>query len=273
MSKSAYDINDLLRVMARLRDPDTRCPWDIRQDFRSIVPSTLEECYELAEAIEREDYPHVAEELGDVLFQVIFYSQLGHEQGLFSFNQVVDTLVSKLLRRHPHVFSEGQIEGIVTDRASVESVKQSWEQIKQGERRGKSQPGILDDVPVALPALPRAQKLQKRAAHVKFDWSDTEAVLAKLDEEVAELREAIQQGDAPAVEDEMGDLLFSCVNLSRHLHLDAEATLRKASSKFEQRFAAMEQLAAAEATRLEQCSPAQLDDLWIKAKSAEPGAR
>lgn len=267
MSESAYDIDDLLRVMARLRDPDTGCPWDIRQDFRSIVPSTLEECYELAEAIEHEDYPHVAEELGDVLFQVIFYSQLGCEQGLFSFSQVVDTLVGKLLRRHPHVFDEGRIEGVVASRTSIESVKQSWEAIKQGERKGKSQPGILDDVPVALPALPRAQKLQKRAAQVNFDWPDTESVLVKLEEEIAELREAMRQSDAPAVEEEMGDLLFSCVNLSRHLRLDAEASLRRASIKFERRFQVMEKQAAAQATGLEQCSPEQLDALWIIAKS------
>lgn len=272
MSGSLYDIDDLLRVMARLRDPETGCPWDIRQDFHSIVPSTLEECYELAEAIEQEDFPHVAEELGDVLFQVIFYAQLGRERGLFSFSEVVDTLVSKLLRRHPHVFANGQIEGVVLDRSSIESVKQSWEAIKQSERSSKFQPGILADVPVALPALPRAQKLQKRAAQVNFDWPDTESVLLKLEEEIGELREAIRLVDAAGVEEEMGDLLFSCVNLSRHLQLDAEATLRRASNKFEQRFQAMETSATVASTSLRQLTPAQLDALWNEAKNSESGS-
>lgn len=268
-AKKPYQLADLLRVMARLRDPQGGCPWDIRQDFQSIVPSTLEECYELAEAIEQEDFPHVAEELGDVLFQVIFYAQLGAERELFSFDTVVDTLVSKLIRRHPHVFADGEIEGVVTQRTSVESVKASWEAIKRGERRAKSQAGVLADVPVALPALPRAQKLQKRAAQVNFDWPEVDSVLAKLEEEIAELREAMAAHQQDNIAEEMGDVLFSCVNLSRHLGLDAEATLRRANSKFERRFLAMEASANAADKGLNTLSAAELESLWEAAKAQE----
>jgi nucleoside triphosphate diphosphatase len=268
MARQPYTIDDLLRVMERLRDPETGCPWDLRQDFRSIVPSTLEECYELAEAIEHGDFPHVAEELGDVLFQVIFYAQLGREQGLFTFGAIVDTLVEKLLRRHPHVFAGGEIEAIADGRASVEDVKESWESIKEAERHARSRPGILADVPLALPALPRAQKLQRRAARVKFDWPEAGAVLAKLREEIDELEQALAGEGAEAVREEMGDLLFSCVNLARHLRLDAEASLRQASAKFERRFRLMETLAGEAGSTLEGMDAEALDELWERAKGA-----
>ena len=266
--RSVYDINDLIRVMERLRDPEHGCPWDIKQDFKSIVPSTLEECYELAHAIEQEDFHHVGEELGDVLFQVIFYAQLGREQGLFSFNEIVNTLVEKLVRRHPHVFAGGDIEGVVEGDTSVEEVNANWEAIKARERGAREQHGILDDVPVALPALPRAQKLQKRAAGVGFDWPDTAPVVAKLEEELEELRQALEVDDPCAIREEVGDLLFTCVNLSRHLKLDAEATLRESSSKFERRFTEMEQLAAAAGTSLESLDDTALDALWERSKGA-----
>ena len=269
MSKYQYQLTDLLRVMARLRDPETGCPWDVRQDFRSIVPSTLEECYELAQAIEHDDFPHVAEELGDVLFQVVFYAQLGRERELFSFESIVDTLVTKLLRRHPHVFADGDIEAVAVDRTAIEAVNETWEKIKQAERKAKSQPGVLADIPVALPALPRAQKLQKRAARVNFDWPDASAVLAKLEEEVAELRQAMACGDSSDIEDEMGDLLFSCVNLARHLKLDAETNLRQANSKFERRFRAVEARARASGQALQQLSAEELDSLWEAVKAEE----
>lgn len=265
----AYELADLLRVMERLRDPETGCPWDVRQDFRSIVPSTLEECYELAQAIEHEDYPHVAEELGDVLFQVVFYAQLGREQSLFDFESIVDVLVRKLLRRHPHVFRDGDIEGVVSERASVEDVKHTWEAIKQDERQEKSLPGILADVPVALPALPRAQKLQKRAARVNFDWPAPEAVLAKLEEEIAELRAALAANNEAHVAEEVGDILFTSVNLARKLGLDAESGLRHATAKFERRFAAMEARVTASGERLAEYNPKQLDALWEAAKRQE----
>ena len=261
-----YDIDDLIRVMERLRDPETGCPWDIKQDFKSIVPSTLEECYELAHAIEQEDFHHVGEELGDVLFQVIFYAQLGREQGLFSFAEIVNTLVEKLVRRHPHVFAGGEIEAVVEGSTSVEEVNANWEAIKSAERGAREQHGVLDDVPVALPALPRAQKLQKRAAGVGFDWRDATPVLAKLDEELQELREALVAGNPAAIREEMGDLLFTCVNLSRHLKIDSETALRESSSKFERRFRQMEQLAAAADTPLEALDDAALDALWEQAK-------
>jgi len=265
----AYQLADLLRVMERLRAPGTGCPWDLRQDFRSIVPSTLEECYELAHAIEHADYPHVAEELGDVLFQVVFYAQLGREQGLFDFDTVVDGLVRKLLRRHPHVFRDGQIEGVVDERATVDSVKHSWEAIKQDERQEKSLSGALADVPVALPALPRAQKIQKRAARVNFDWDDAAAVLAKLEEEIAELRSALAAGEPEQIAEEMGDILFSGVNLVRKLGLDAEASLRHATGKFEQRFNAMERRAGESGRSLAEHSPGELDALWEALKQEQ----
>jgi ATP diphosphatase len=268
MAEVRYRLADLLRLMERLRDPEHGCPWDLRQDFRSIVPSTLEECYELAEAIEHEDYPHVAEELGDVLFQVVFYAQLGRERELFSFDSIVDGLVTKLVRRHPHVFADGDIEGIVQGESSIEAVKQTWEAIKRSERQDKSQSGILADVPSALPALPRAQKLQKRAATVDFDWPDADSVLAKLEEEISEIREAMRARDDTAIEEEMGDILFTCANLSRHLGLDAEAQLRAASSKFERRFRAMEARAAAQGHVLAGLSEAELDALWEAVKAA-----
>ena len=268
MARQPYTIDDLLRVWERLRDPDTGCPWDLRQDFHSIVPSTLEESYELAEAIERVDYPHVAEELGDVLFQVIFYAQLGREQALFAFDTIVDTLVEKLVRRHPHVFAGGEIEGIVPARASVEDVKESWESIKEAERHAKSRPGVLADVPLALPALPRAQKLQRRAARVNFDWPEAGAVLSKLREEIDELEQALAGEGPDAVREEMGDLLFTCVNLARHLGLDAEGTLRQASTKFERRFRAMEALAGEAGGSLEGLDAEALEALWGQVKAA-----
>ena len=262
----SYSIEDLLRVMQRLRDPQTGCPWDLRQDFQSIVPSTLEECYELAQAIEHEDYGHVAEELGDVLFQVIFYAQMGSERDLFSFASVVDTLVEKLVRRHPHVFADGQIEGVVGDSATVDQVNESWENIKQREREARSQTGIMADVPVALPALPRAQKLQKRAARHNFDWRSSAAVLDKLQEEILELRHALEANSEAAIAEEMGDVLFSCVNLSRHLGLDAETSLRHASDKFERRFQHMETAAEQSGADFSALTEPEMDALWEAAK-------
>ncbi len=264
----SYSLPDLLRVMERLRDPETGCPWDLQQDFRSIVPSTLEECYELAHAIEQDDFEHIAEELGDVLFQVVFYAQLGRERDLFSFEQVVSSLVEKLVRRHPHVFAGGRIEGIVQADVEVGQVNATWEAIKQEERGARALHGALDDVPVALPALPRAQKLQKRAARTGFDWADSAGALKKLEEELEELRSALATGNTESIGEEMGDLLFSCVNVCRHLRLDAERTLRDASSKFERRFRYMEAAAASEGLDMSALDDAALDALWERAKGA-----
>lgn len=262
-----YVLGDLLRVMEQLRDPKTGCPWDIEQTFSSIVPSTLEECYELAAAIEQEDYPHVAEELGDVLFQVMFYAQLGREQNLFNFDDIVHTLVDKLIRRHPHVFGKDSAEMDENDSMSVDQVLQSWEKIKQSEREAKSQSSVLADVPLALPALPRAQKLQKRAAGTGFDWTNPSQVLEKLQEEIQELQAAVAEESAESIEDEMGDVLFSCVNLARHLNVDAETSLRRSSMKFESRFALMENLANARGHALEEMDHQALDILWQQVKS------
>ena len=266
MTEVGHSLKDLLRVMQRLRDPATGCPWDLAQNFRSIVPSTLEECYELAQAIEHEDYDHVAEELGDVLFQVIFYAQLGEEQHLFSFDTIVTILVAKLLRRHPHIFAGGEIEGVVGDRSTVDEVKQSWETIKRSERRGRDQSEVLADIPLALPALSRAQKVQKRAAQVNFDWKDAASVFEKMSEELDELRHALSGGQPQDIHDEMGDVLFTCVNLARHLGLDAEESLRHSTDKFEQRFRLMEVSADASGSDQGDLNAAQLDQLWQLAK-------
>jgi ATP diphosphatase len=263
-----YSLVDLLRIMQRLRDPDSGCPWDIQQDFRSILPSTLEECYELAEAIEQGDFDHVEDELGDVLFQVVFHAQMGSELGLFDFDSVVDRLAGKLIRRHPHVFADGAIEGVVGERSSVDQVKQSWEDIKQREREGRAQEGVLADVPRALPALPRAQKLQKRAARVGFDWPSPEPVFDKLAEEVAELRAALADDDAGAARDELGDILFTCVNLARHLGIDAEEALRGSSARFESRFRLMEALSRDAGSAIESLDMEAMDALWERAKRA-----
>lgn len=260
-----YGVADLLRVMQRLRDPEQGCPWDLQQDFSTIVPSTLEEAYELVEAIEHGDYPHLAEELGDLLFQVIFYAQMGQERGLFDFPHIVDTLVDKLVRRHPHVFANGEIEGVVTSTTSVGEVKQSWEAIKQEERAARSQHGVLDDIPLALPALSRAQKVQKRAANVGFDWRDVDGVFDKLVEELEELAAARGEGKA-RLEEELGDLIFTCVNLARHSGIDAEAALRRATRKFEQRFGEVEQRVSQAGGRVDETPLEELDKLWEAAK-------
>lgn len=269
MNPKLYSLDDLLRIMQRLRDPDTGCPWDRVQTFATIVPSTLEECYELAAAIEAGDYPHLEDELGDVLFQVIFYAQLGSEERLFDFSSVVNALAEKLLRRHPHVFADGKIEGVVQESSDTHAVKERWEEIKASERAEKALKSALDDVPVALPALPRAQKLQKRAKNVGFDWNSIDAVFAKLDEERAELEAAIANRNEAQIEEELGDVLFTCVNLARHLKLDAESALRRASSKFERRFRSMEELADQNSRRLVEMESDVLEEYWQMAKSLD----
>ncbi|MCZ6829906.1 MAG: nucleoside triphosphate pyrophosphohydrolase [Gammaproteobacteria bacterium] len=267
-AKRVYSIQDLLRVMDRLRDREDGCPWDLAQDFDSIVASTLEECYELVAAIEQGDFSHVAEELGDVLFQVVFYSQLGRERGLFDFSQIVSTLVGKLLRRHPHVFAAGEIEGVVEGDTSVQQVKLSWESIKKQERHARSQLGILADIPVALPALSRAQKVQKRAAQVGFDWDHIAEVVRKVEEELQEFVDA-EDATSARQEEEIGDLLFSCVNLARHKGLDAETALRRATRKFEGRFQRLETQLKARGLALEELTAPVLEEHWRRAKSGD----
>jgi ATP diphosphatase len=265
LAENNYRLEDLLRLMQRLRDPEGGCPWDLAQDFDSIVASTLEEAYELVSAIEHRDFDHMAEELGDLLFQVVFYAQLAAERGLFDFAQIVEQLVTKLIRRHPHVFAEGALEGVVADSASVEEVNQSWEAIKRQERLGRKQTSLLADIPLALPALTRAQKLQKRAAVVGFDWPDLGGVLQKLDEEMAEFAAAEKEG-AQRQEEELGDILFTLVNLARHLGVDAESTLRRANDRFEGRFSAMEEMVSATGKNMDEMNVQTLDELWERAK-------
>ena len=267
-SERNYTLQDLLRVMERLRDPDHGCPWDLAQDFESIVASTLEECHELVAAIEHGDFVHVAEELGDVLFQVVFYAQLGREKSLFDFEQVVDTLVGKLLRRHPHVFAAGEIEGKVTGDVSVQEVNRSWEAIKKVERNARSQTDVMADIPMALPALSRAQKVQKRAAQVGFDWDQITEVVRKVEEELQEFVDAGTESIARQ-EEEIGDLLFSCVNLARHAGMDAETALRRATRKFEHRFQHMENQVRANGQEIHELDLVVLEQHWQRAKTGE----
>jgi len=268
---SRYTIEDLKVLMARLREPTTGCPWDIQQTFQTIVPSTLEEAYEVAEAIEREDYTHLREELGDLLFQVIFYGQLGSEQQGFSFDDVVSDLTAKLLRRHPHVFPDGTLESRVERVGSHDTaaIKQQWEMTKQVERSAKGQGKILADVPINLPALSRAQKLQKRASGVGFDWDNLNDVVAKAEEELAELKEAIASQEREPIKEELGDLLFSVVNIARHCKTDAESLLRAGNRKFERRFGYIEARLGEKGESVANTGLAELDELWHEAKVRE----
>lgn len=264
MPTPTYTLNDLIYLMQRLRDPVDGCPWDVKQTYETIVPSTIEEAYEVADAIERGDLDHLKEELGDLLFQVIFYSQFGAEEKRFDFHEVVDTLVSKLVRRHPHVFPNENLRERYGDQPADESaIKQRWEDIKQEEREAKGVRGTLDDVPLNFPALTRAAKLQKRAARTGFDWDDVQGPIAKVREELQEVEQALAAGDMNEVEAEIGDLLFAVVNISRTLKQDPERSLRLANQKFERRFRYIEAHAP---TSIEAMSLADMDDLWGRAK-------
>jgi ATP diphosphatase len=278
----SYSLDDLKTLMARLRDPDTGCPWDARQTFASIVPHTLEEAYEVADAIERKDYPHLEDELGDLLFQVIFYSQIGQESQHFDFDSVVDNLVRKLIRRHPHVFPDGTLESRIDphNRPDEDWIKQSWERIKAEERSLKppsesAEPkGRLDGIARTLPAMARAEKLQKRAARHGFDWPDINPVFDKLHEEIDELKEAWQAandgtGERDALEDELGDVMFVCVNLARFLKVNPEQALKRTNHKFEARFRAIEAELAAQGRDMDSETLGALDAIWQSVKGVE----
>ena len=265
----SVNVEKLLTIMSMLRDESHGCPWDRKQTFQTIAPHTLEEVYEVVDTIEREDYAHLANELGDLLFQVVFYAQLGKEAGYFDFQNVVDEITTKLLQRHPHVFPEATVESFGTRPALTASqVEGNWEELKKQERQDKhgKTVSVLDDVPATLPALTRAGKLQKRAATVGFDWPDIQGVIEKCREEVEEIQEAVDSRVHEDIEGEVGDMFFTLVNLSRHLGIDPETSLRKANSKFENRFRHVEAAAKADNADLQSASLEKLESYWQQAK-------
>ena len=256
-------IDRLIQIMERLRDPDGGCPWDVAQTFATIAPYTIEEAYEVADAIERGDLDDLKGELGDLLFQVVFHARMAEEAGLFAFDDVANVMADKLERRHPHVFGD---EAAKPDAVSQ---KARWEDIKAGERVARAQHGVLDDVPVGLPALARAAKLTKRAGRVGFDWPSTDEVFDKLHEEVAELRAEIAAGDLDKAREEMGDLLFVVANLARKLEVEPEDALRGANAKFIRRFAFIEAELAKDGRTPDHSDLTEMDALWNAAKAAE----
>ena len=267
MMTPSRDIGRLLAIMAALRTPNTGCPWDLEQNFATIAPYTIEEAYEVADAIARDDLTDLKEELGDLLLQVVFHARMAEELGAFDFGDVVEVLTAKLIRRHPHVFGDQRSQ-------TPQAVEGLWERIKAQEKQAKAarggaeHAGALAGVPVALPALTRALKLQDKASKVGFDWNDPRAVLHKIREESDEI-EAALDGDATEAAGEVGDLLFAVVNLARHLRADPEAVLRQTNRKFEHRFAAIEQALAADGKKPQDATLAEMDALWDAAKARE----
>jgi ATP diphosphatase len=263
--KPSRDIARLIEIMAALRTPGSGCPWDLQQTFRTIAPFTLEEAYEVADAFARGTLDDLKDELGDLLLQVAFHARMAEEQGAFDFGDVVETVTAKLVRRHPHVFADA-------DGRTAKAVEGLWERIKLQEKagRGEAAPtGALAGVPVALPALTRALKLQDKAGKVGFDWNDPRAVLAKIREEVAEIEAELDKPDKSKATTEVGDLLFAVVNLARHLGADPEDILRQANLKFERRFGSIERALAAGGKLPKDASLAEMDALWDAAKAAE----
>ncbi len=260
--ENSRDIPKLLEIMAALRTPRTGCPWDIEQNFATIAPYTIEEAYEVADAIARGDLNGLKEELGDLLLQVVFHARMAEEQGVFDFGDVVKTIADKLIRRHPHVF--GEMRGL-----SAKEVKALWAKIKEQERAGRDAKGLLSDVPVALPGLTRATKLQNKAGSIGFDWDDVRLVLAKIREETDEIEAALEAKDGAAAKEEIGDLLFAAANLARHLGTDPEAAVRQANQKFERRFSYIEREVAQRGAKLEETSLPEMDLLWDEAKQQE----
>jgi nucleoside triphosphate diphosphatase len=273
--KPSSDITRLIEIMAALRTPNTGCPWDQEQDFASIAPYTLEEAYEVVDAIERGDLADLRDELGDLLLQVVFHARMAEEQGAFAFPDVVEAITRKLIRRHPHVF--GNIKEL-----SPEQVKALWDAIKseeKAERRAEREKlglppdshetGFLGGIPTALPALTRAQKLTAKAAKVGFDWPNASQVIDKIHEELEEVKEASSSGERDRIEDEIGDLLFSVTNLARHYGIDPESALRRTNTKFERRFGSIEQAIKRQGRDLNEASLEEMEKLWVQAKTAE----
>jgi ATP diphosphatase len=270
-------IDRLIAIMTMLRDKQHGCPWDLEQTIKSLLPYTLEEVYEVADAIENNDLVELEDELGDLLFQVIFYAQIAKEQGAFDFQDIATAITDKLVRRHPHVFPDGDVEkfGIQQD-ISAQQVVVNWEAIKELEREEKRKKGgkqvaqevesILDDLPRALPAMERARKLQKRAAQVGFDWAEIAPVLEKLKEEVAEFEEALASGDLERMSDELGDVLFATINLARHSKIEPEVALRSTNQRFETRFKWIEAALSQQDKVFKDANLEELDALWDQAK-------
>ena len=260
--------------MARLREPEYGCPWDLKQTYQSIAPFTVEEAYEVADTILREDYEHLREELGDLMFQVVFYSQMAEEEGRFQFDDVLMDLEQKLVRRHPHVFPEGTLDSRIQpgEQVAEHTIKSNWDAIKQQEKADKNQLGesILDGMPAGMSPTRRAHKLQSVVAKKGFDWQDSALVMAKLEEELGELGQEVY-GNAPneLIADELGDLMFCCVNLARHYKLDPELVMMKANQKFERRFRALERALQRQGVSLEEATLEQMEQEWQQAKKTE----
>jgi nucleoside triphosphate diphosphatase len=263
------DISRLIEIMAALRTPKTGCPWDLEQNFATIAPYTLEEAYEVADAIARNDLGELEEELGDLLLQVVFHARMAQEQGAFDFGDVVEAITTKLIRRHPHVFGDERAKDQHSGKGLWEEIKAQEKQAKVARGAANGDGGALAGVPVALPALTRALKLQAKAGRVGFDWNDPRAVLRKIREEADEI-EAVLDGDRLDAAAEVGDLLFAAVNLARHLDADPEALLRQTNQKFERRFAAIERALLARGKAPQDATLAEMDALWEEAKAQEP---
>ena len=261
-TEAEAQLRRLLDIMEALRDPQTGCPWDRAQDFASIAPYTIEEAYEVADAIAAQDFAALPDELGDLLLQVVYHARMAEEEGRFGFADVARAISDKMIRRHPHVFGEAAARDAGMQVAA-------WEEQKRAERAARAETGTLAGIPLALPALTRARKLTARAGRVGFDWPDAEAVLEKLDEEVAELRAELPGADPARLADEMGDLLFVLANLARKLDLDPEACLRQANAKFARRFGAIESALAAQGRTPGEASLAEMEALWVAAKQQE----
>lgn len=273
--KPSRDISRLIEIMAALRTPGTGCPWDLEQDFASIAPYTIEEAYEVADAIDRGDLDDLRDELGDLLLQVVFHARMAEEAGAFSFGDVVDAITTKMIRRHPHVFGDDDARAAGAAKGMWDRIKAEEKALKRAQRMERGLPaedhghGYLDGVPVGLPALTRSLKLQQRAAKVGFDWKEAAPILDKVEEEIAELREAIASGDQVAREDEFGDVLFALVNFARHAGIDAEKALRGTNDKFRRRFHFVEAALAASGRSLPEASLDEMEELWQRAKAAE----
>ncbi|MGZ2380073.1 nucleoside triphosphate pyrophosphohydrolase [Rhizobium leguminosarum] len=268
------DISRLIEIMAALRHPETGCPWDILQNFETIKPYTIEEAYEVSDAIERGDMDDLCDELGDLLLQVVFHARMAEEAGEFSFGDVVNAITAKMIRRHPHVFARSAAD-------TPDAVKIQWDEIKQAEKRERAErrsrrgitedfnSGFLGSVQRSFPALTEALKLQERAAKVGFDWSAPEPILDKIEEEIGELRAALREGDQAKVSDELGDLIFAVVNIGRHVKADPEQSLRGTNTKFRRRFSHIEQVLEAEGETLKDATLERMEEIWQAAKAIE----